>query len=110
MPSPLGLIRQALPAALGTLATVSVVSWMLYYRYRRQDVYCDVCDMWLSSQGQYEDHLTGKKHKKNDPSRTRRPRRQAGQRSRLWGLEAETQADNEDWLCFISDCEDGEEL
>ena len=65
MPSPLGLIRQALPAALGTLATVSVVSWMLYYRYRRQDVYCDVCDMWLNSQKQYKNHLTTKKHKKN---------------------------------------------
>ena len=103
--------------SLPSLVLVSVVCWICYCRYRRllhhrevREEYCDVCNMWLNSQEQYEEHLRGKKHKTNDPFRTRRPRRQAGQRSRLWGLGAETQPDNEeDWLCFVSDCEDCED-
>ena len=29
------------------------------------DVYCIECEMWLNGPTQHEDHLTGRKHKKN---------------------------------------------
>ena len=37
-------------------------------------VYCEGCEMWLSGATQWEDHKIGKKHKKNDPTKTRTPK------------------------------------
>jgi hypothetical protein len=36
-------------------------------------IYCPTCEMWLNGRDQYEDHLKGKKHKKN-AKRTRAER------------------------------------
>ena len=54
---------------------------------KKQDIYCDVCDMWLNGPTQFDDHTIGKKHKKNfrkqsEPDRERRPLAKAKAKSK----------------------------
>ena len=45
-----------------------------------QDIFCEICDVWLNGLTQYEDHKTRKKHKKNlrKQSKLDRERRPTG--------------------------------